>query len=412
MKKQIPILFTLFIYLQSYCQQIITTTTANCDDSLYMSLTGKWKKELDYPGSTGFSKTEQLETFKRLDAIHKLVLEAYPVPKGLDAMWRRTQIYNGFLAQETKFSKDVDGRLRKDYIKGTAVGKYTYTAGFFHYYCFNDVTKREVRVNGESGTWLLVKANELWTVTGDIGDDTMAVDGRPVFLLYPKKEIWKGQQMFFTGATSSSQRTVLVHRNGILPYLPVTRKQYFDHSIPCVSNHFDQLIKTIELEGAFTLREQEEKKQIALKKIEQDYKNDPQKIEAAKTKFLANFKNEQEFIDAKKAKVENQRILTLKLYRQELEKTKMANLLDSPVVVFVLHHYVLTEAIPIFITEKEGGKMLVTENPAYIRKDLPKYVPQFFIVHWTIDPGAPGEYLRKSIEEYFPIEKLQAMIDK
>jgi hypothetical protein len=81
-------------------------------------------------------------------------------------------------------------------------------------------------------------------------------------------------------------------------------------------------------------------------------------------------------------------------------------------VVFLLHHYVLTESIPIFITEKEGGKMLVTENPAYIRKDLPKHVPQFFIVYWTIGPGDPGEDLRKRIVEYFPIEKLQAMIDK
>ena len=278
MKKQIIILFLLNIHLQSYCQQIITTTTANCDDKLYMTLNGKWKKESDYPGSPGFSKADQLETFKRLDAIHKLLFEAYPEPKGLEAVWHRTQIRNLFFAQETKFSTDVDGRLRTDYIKGTAVGSYTYTAGFFHYYCFNDSPKSEVRVGSETGTWLLVKANDLWTVaggTGGIRDDTMAVDGRPVFLLSPKKEIWKGKQMFYTG-TSSSQRTVLVHRNGILPYIPVTRKQYFDHSIPCVGRHFDQMIKIIELEGAFTLREQEDKKQNALKKIEQDYKNDPQ----------------------------------------------------------------------------------------------------------------------------------------
>lgn len=412
MKKQITIFLLIIIHLQSYCQGIIKTTTANCGDSLYMSLTGKWKKENDYPGSPGFSKTDQLETFKRLDAIHKLILEAYPEPKGLDVWWHRTQIYNGFFAQETKFSKDVDGRLRKDPVKGIPIGKYTYTAGFFLYYCFNDAPKREVMVNGETGTFFLVKANELWTVTEGIGDDTMVVDGRPVLMLYPKKEIWKGHQMFFPGQSQSSQRTVLVHRNGILPYIPVTRKQYFDHSIPCVDKHFDQLIKGLELEAAFTIKEQEAKKQQVLKKIEEDNKNDPQKSEAAKKKFLANFKSEQEFLDANKAKVEKQRILTLKLYWQELEKTKMDNLLDSPAMVFELHHYVLTESIPIFITEKEGGKMLVTENPAYIRKDLPKYVPQFFIMYWTINPGAPADYLRKSIEEYFPIEKLQAMIDK
>jgi hypothetical protein len=37
---------------------------------------------------------------------------------------------------------------------------------------------------------------------------------------------------------------------------------------------------------------------------------------------------------------------------------------------------------------------------------------QFFIVYWTINPSDPGDYLRKRIEEYFPIEKLQAMINK
>ena len=88
------------------------------------------------------------------------------------------------------------------------------------------------------------------------------------------------------------------------------------------------------------------------------------------------------------------------------------NLLDSAAIVLDMHPLVETPGMPIFITEREGGKMLITENPAYIRKDPPKYSPQFFIVHWTINPGEPADYLRKRIEEYFPIEKLQAMIDK
>jgi hypothetical protein len=37
----------------------------------------------------------------------------------------------------------------------------------------------------------------------------------------------------------------------------------------------------------------------------------------------------------------------------------------------------------VFTTEKENGVTLVTENPDYFRKDLPKYVPQFFVLHWT-----------------------------
>ena len=70
MKKQITTSLLVMFHLQSYCQQIITTTTANCDDKLYMTLDGKWKTRHDFPGSQGFSKMEQQEASKRLDSIH------------------------------------------------------------------------------------------------------------------------------------------------------------------------------------------------------------------------------------------------------------------------------------------------------------------------------------------------------
>ena len=59
--------------------------------------------------------------------------------------------------------------------------------------------------------------------------------------------------------------------------------------------------------------------------------------------------------------------------------------------------------------------MLVTENPAYIRKDLPKYIPQFIV--YGLNNG-PVYYIDQSLNPYkliddnFSIEKLQAMIDK
>jgi hypothetical protein len=71
------------------------------------------------------------------------------------------------------------------------------------------------------------------------------------------------------------------------------------------------------------------------------------------------------------------------------------------------------EQLPIFTTIEEGGRMLITENPAYIRKDLPKFVPQLIIMHWQWNEGyVAAEHFRKMLEENFPIEKLQAMIDK
>jgi hypothetical protein len=47
-----------------------------------------------------------------------------------------------------------------------------------------------------------------------------------------------------------------------------------------------------------------------------------------------------------------------------------------------------------------------------MRKDLPKYIPQFFVVNWKWGNWPPQADIAKLIEERFPFEKLQAMIDK
>jgi len=95
-----------------------------------------------------------------------------------------------------------------------------------------------------------------------------------------------------------------------------------------------------------------------------------------------------------------------------LEATTTAGLLDSPAVVLTIME--IGTDIPIFTTQNSGGRMLVTENPAYMRKDLPKYIPQFMIYSmWDCHCGV-DQLLNpyKLIEENFPVEKLQAMIDK
>jgi len=47
-----------------------------------------------------------------------------------------------------------------------------------------------------------------------------------------------------------------------------------------------------------------------------------------------------------------------------------------------------------------------------MRKDLPKYVPQFFVVQWQWNDWKPQADVGKLIEDKFPFEKLQTMIDK
>ncbi|HET6271661.1 MAG TPA: hypothetical protein VFG32_01645 [Bacteroidota bacterium] len=400
------------IHLQSYCQGVITTTTANCDDKLYMSLDGKWKTKHDYPGSPGFSKTEQQETFKRLDAVHKLVFEAYPEPKGVDAVWHRTQIANSFFAQKIKYRKEPDGSFTGDDINGNSTGKYSYTASFFHYYCFNDAPKREVRVSGETSTWLSIDVNAALPGLGSKGSDmdNMTIKGYQVYQRYPAKETWKAYE-FFHQPGSYNFRGVLICRRGSQPYLPVSRKQYLDYCIPWLDKFYDQMLQGILSEMPVRSKEEQEAtKNKWLNKIDQDYKNNPTKKEAARKNYLDSYRTDEQLRDEKKDKVMKLKATTLKLYEKEMEKTTREGLLDSPAIIYDWHP--VTADIPIFMTEAEGGGMLVTANPSYWRKDLPKYAPQIIWMHWTWNSGAVGENFRKRIEEYFPIEKLQAMIDK
>jgi hypothetical protein len=94
----------------------------------------------------------------------------------------------------------------------------------------------------------------------------------------------------------------------------------------------------------------------------------------------------------------------------ESERTTKDGLLDSPAVIRI--DPLFTTEGPIFQSEKQGGTALVTENPAYLRKDLPKYVPQFFVLSLSADPKGWSKNFKRIVEENFPIETLQAMIDK
>jgi hypothetical protein len=85
-------------------------------------------------------------------------------------------------------------------------------------------------------------------------------------------------------------------------------------------------------------------------------------------------------------------------------------MLDSAAIVRILDN--MYTDVPIFTSGAEDGSLLVTENPAYIRKDLPKDVPQFMVLYWSWSNDTNSKYFRQMLESNFPIEKLQSMIDK
>ena len=207
----------------------------------------------------------------------------------------------------------------------------------------------------------------------------MNVDGREIQMMPVIKGSWKGYALY-TPETGSRKTMVLLHRDGMLPYIPVTRKQYLDLSISYLDEMFDRLIADIDKDA---------------KTFIDAGMADPQTLKKNKENY------------------QKQKNDVLKHYNDELAATTAAGLLDVPAVIpLAICDPDVTRAV--FATEATGGRLLVTENPAYIQRELPKYIPQLLVLTFEEASWRPTQKKDplKLAEENFPIEKLQAMIDK
>ena len=186
---------------------------------------------------------------------------------------------------------------------------------------------------------------------------------------------WKGYDLYSPEA-GSGYKMVLLHREGILPYIPVTRKQYLERSIEYLERLFTNTLKAAENPEGLNLLMDKKERDEQIKK-QQKIRDD-----------------------------------VLKHYRGELDATTNAGLLETPAIVSDGIAYIEISS-PVFTTQENGGMLLVTENPAYMKKDLPKYIPQLIVYMWNGDIG-PDPTKNPCYLYYrdFPILSLQAMIDK
>ncbi len=360
MKKQIILLILLTINFPSWCQKEFTSTVL-CSDSLLMSIKGQYEKINDVifkEVASVLPKAQQPEALRRMDAMHQMLLEAFPEPKGLVGYWHRYM--NNYL-----FAPNLDNK------KGIPVCNYRYSCWYGQYKCLQDYPK-QVAFTKETNSSLDVDVNglSLPNSTDAPAPDTILINGERMYLMYNKIGSWKGHDLYGEG----NFRMVILHRNGEMPFLPVTRKQYLDYALNIINKFYDDMIKDEQLlpaeSGKETIRNTQEMKNKAIKK-----------------------------------------------YKQELENSRDNNLLDLPALV-IDTQIPVTGGTPYFSTDSDGGRMLVTINAAYMKKKQPKYIPQVIEIFWKWLSDAPkfggaqGEYFRKMLEANFPIEKLQAMIDK
>lgn len=396
MKLQATILFSLFIHQLSFCQTKIITKDP-CTDAMAQNANGRWIK------STDLGSINSKECYTRLDAIHEMLLKIYPEPKGVDAVWHRAAGVSYF-GSKRKYYKTNDDRLTFDYLGMPHFWQYSYTAGFFANSC--DAEKGVLRPGypGETHTWVNIIANK------NIGEtnDSWTINSLPVMTMKPAQYKEDGYEFRFP-EPERNVRSVLVYRKGgTLPYITVTRKQYLDHCISYHSNMWNEIIKFAEQMPVRSKEEQENEKNTKLVRLEKQFVNDPKKLKANTDYYLSGYKTDQQIKSEKIADAKNNKEQELKKFTDEIDRSKSEELLNSPAMIRVMYY----STPSIFETDPAWGLILVTENPDYIRKDLPKHVPQLFEINLVWSEWAPQENFAKIFQEKFPTDKLQVMIDK
>ncbi|MBI1781010.1 MAG: hypothetical protein HYR66_06535, partial [Sphingobacteriales bacterium] len=351
-------------------------------DEFLNSYKGKWLMP-DVRIATLNTNVSRDDIIKRLNAIHDLVWRLYPQPMGSDAGWFGEGFTKTSFADEVKYIPVNDRDPDETKTRINPVYSYSYTCGLSPWICTGKQNEIMNMYPEASSGGIYIFSNRLDILNENYASgDEWRIEGRPIKRKMFAAGKWKGCDLMTDvggiNANLVSSHFVLISRDGMLPYIPITRKQFLDRAIRYVTRYYDEL----------------EKKLIVINEELPAQVRPPQK----------------EFDDqnARNKKAKNDAIKKL---QDELEETKKKGLLDSAAVVRI--DPLLMFEGPVFLPESEGGCMLATENPNYFRTDLPKYVPQFFVLElswseqtkWSMD-------FKKIIEDDFPMEKLQAMIDK
>ena len=382
MKKQIIILLLFSINASAQNPHFPKLKiSVPCSDEFINNYKGKWLIPDSKLSSISVNDFHD-EVMNRLNAINNLVRKIYPEPVSADAGWSGEFSKTSF-ADEVKFVPVGDRDPEETKTKTNPVYRYRYSCILFPWMCTGNPNEiMNMYPEGSSGSFV-IRANDLNILNQNYADgDEWRIDGRPIKRKMFTTGSWKGYDMMSSVggiyASPASDHFVLISREGMLPYIPVTKKQFLDRAIQYVTRYYDEFIK---------------------------------KILTANEALPEQVRSPQKEIDDQNAQNTKAKNDALKKLHDALDETTKDSLLDAPAVVRI--DPLLMNEGPVFQSEAEGGCMLATENPNYFRKDLPKYIPQFFVIELMAgDPQHSNMNFKNIIEENFPIEKLRAMIDK
>ena len=405
MKKIFILLFCVFIFFYPYGQSNDKQAVL-CTDAIVQTTKGEWVKHKEE--FSNVTPAQKQEINNRLDILHNILLNMYPPqPIGVDVVEYRGS-KTGLFGATRKYSYNRDDVLSFDYVNTLPLIHNHYFANFCYHKCIGASFHR-----GKSwgnGDGISIHINDLFMLADALSpDDDWTINGLPVKMMtvvMPEK--WKGYTLY--GDSRSQGRQILLHRQGKLPYIPVTRKQYLDRCIAYIARLHDKTIDGLRLLPVRSQEEQEKEKKAKLDKFQKQFANDEKKLKANVDFYLSQYKTDQQVRDERVTKAIEIKEKDLRVFADELEKTTREGLLHSPAIINAMYY----NTPSVFQTDPQKGHMLITENPGYIRKDLPGYVPQFIILTWKWDSEQypPHKVFEKPFIQDFPIEKLQVMIDK
>jgi hypothetical protein len=368
--KRILILPILLIYSSLSMAQ----GTSACSDEIIMATKGSWKRLEDVAHKPGNAAKAS-----RIDAISKLFQQAYPNPTGMEALWYRTYSSRMF----TNGGPDA----------------YSFYSLYKSWYCNKNIGK--LFLGDETGTWAYVFVNFFsWFMSDQYDKLDFTIGGRNVYRLPKIKGEWRGYPLYeLTSHELKTFNCVLIIRPGNeLPWRPITQKNYLDERRKKLAA------------SQQTSRDFARKTDSSYNKSIENVRKNTYMKEAEKAKMIENL---QKARDNNLAKIISDSARQIQYWQKKIDvidnyiATNNAATLQQPAVIKNTYEFNGT-----FETQAQGGIELVTANPNYFKKNLAPEVPQMMILYWRWEKGVAAQEFKRQIDANFPIEKLQAMIDK
>jgi hypothetical protein len=232
------------------------------------------------------------------------------------------------------------------------------------------------------------------------------IDGKPTklfSLLQPDGE-WNGLPAYkkeYWGANTTmgqyKDRAVLLTRNGKLPYIPITQKQYL-----------------LALKDKWS----EEKKKLYTPDLaEKDFqktidgiRNNIAMSSEMKEKIIADLQKDHD------KQIQGSREGFNNMTSQYDKKIKIIDDYLSSHSDMEMQEPVATTSVGGFTGHfgPDGKKTLynlVRIDPSYFDRHLPRHVPQFIVLYWRCDKNTAAIAFINRFETNFPVSKLKAMVD-